>query len=304
VSADEEKIKQLNKLKYEIEDAYGLIVEQSLKDSAVQLDILKLKNRGADTIARAKERELSLSREIARIEASKLPLYAKEQLILDARAKSARLMKQAADAERATLDKRSQQRQDSRDSEMGNLKVLDLRSRGRTGAADKLDRQMRTDRETQRIRQETGASEEQARQMAEDRIRLEENITRRNSGQRSRIIARPRGDGGMGNGLVNFEQNQLKNEVGYNENPVPGYARGEAEPVFNRSLSGPFRPLSSGGSLTRGGGLDAFQSRQKTAPRMSTSAASASAATAPRNEDLGAKLDRTNELLSKVLLGN
>lgn len=296
----EEKIAQLGKLKYEIEDAYGAIVEQSLKDSALQLDILELKTRGADTTAKAKERELSLSREIARIEASKIPLYAKEQLILDARAKSALLMKQAAAAEREGLDRRAKDRQMTREDEMRSLQVLDLRSRGRDKEADKIERNAKIESETQRIRKDTGASEEQARQMAEDRVQLQENIERRRSGKGSRIIARPRGDGGMGNGIDEFNRLQLKQEVAFNEAPLPGYGRGQQVPTSSRSLSGAFQPLS-GGSRSLAGGIDAFRSRQRP---MGTSNASAASATGARGDDIGGKLDRTNELLSKVLLGN
>jgi hypothetical protein len=295
----EEKIKQLVKLKYDIEEAYGAIVEQSLKDSAVQLDILELKTRGAATAARAKERELSLSREIARIEASKIPLYAKEQLILDARAKSAILMKQAADAERASLDKRSEQRNASRNEEMGSLAVLDLRSRGRTGAADKLERQMRTDKEAERIRKETGASPEQARQMAEDRVRLEDKINRRSNGQRSRIIARPRGDGGMMGGIDEFNANQIKDEV-MPRDASPGYkpgARAHRRRIGESGLTGRFERLSEPGPMS-------FRPHRSKTSTLNTSESSAAAATASRGEDIATKLDRTNELLSKVLLGN
>lgn len=60
----------------------------------------------------------------------------------------------------------------------------------------------------------------------------------------------------------------------------------------DRRLSGPFRPLSVGGG---------HYARQRGA--ISTSSAAATTATS-RGDDLGAKLDRVAELLSKVLLGN
>lgn len=305
-----EKVKQLTKLKFELEDAYGQVIEQSLKESSGQIEILKLKASGNDQAVKTRESELSLSREIARIEASKMPVFAKEQLIIDARAKSAMLEQQAAqakskaaDAERVSLEKRAKDRQMTREEEMRSLQVLDLRSRGRDREADKIERNAKIDAETQRIRSTTGASPEQARQMAEDRVRLQENIDRRNSGQRSRIIARPRGDGGMGGGISEFLRMQMKDEVGFNESPMPGYRRGAQVPVSSRSLSGPFQRLSGATtSLTSGGGIDAFRSRQR---GMSTSSATASAtAAATRGDDIGTKLDRTNELLSKVLLGN
>lgn len=100
-----------------------------------------------------------------------------------------------------------------------------------------------------------------------------------------------------------------------------------ADTYTGGSISGRTGPLSTGGPLSKGGGLAGFYAMQRGEQgllkdrgpsginqiynppgkrgSMSTSAAAASAvATTSRGDDLGSKLDRTNELLSKVLLGN
>jgi len=93
------------------------------------------------------------------------------------------------------------------------------------------------------------------------------------------------------------------------------------------SLSGRTGSLSQGGPLTKGGGIAGFNAMQrgeqgllmnrgasginqiynppKARGGVNTSGAAAAAATtASRGDDLGSKLDLTNQLLSKVLLGN
>jgi tape measure domain-containing protein len=192
-----------------------------------------------------------------------------------------------------------------RNEEMGSLKLLDLRSRGRNAAADKLERKMNINNETERIRSTTGASEAQARQMAEDRVRLQENIERRNSGQRSRIIARPRGDGGpFGQGFDEFLRAQEKREVGFNETPMPGYERGQRVPVYSRSLVTGDRSLSPPTRSLSGGGIDAFLARQSPTVINTSGARTQQTVNAARKDDLSAKIDRTNELLSRGLLGS
>jgi tape measure domain-containing protein len=192
-----------------------------------------------------------------------------------------------------------------RNQEMASLKVLDLRSRGRNKEADKIEREAKIESEVQRIRSTTGASPEQARGMAEQRVQLEENIQRRNSGQRSRIIARPRGDGGpFGQGFDEFLRAQQKREVGFNEAPMAGYGRGEAVPIYSRSLVTGDRSLSPPTRSLTGGGIDAFLARQRPPMSTSTTAVSATTATQKSNTELGPKIDRTNELLNRVFFGN
>jgi tape measure domain-containing protein len=77
------------------------------------------------------------------------------------------------------------------------------------------------------------------------------------------------------------------------------------------SIAGPFRPLSQRrGSLTPGGGLNGFYARQNVGSgsgsmSISTSTTAVSATTAAQRggDQLSAKIDRTNELLSRGLLG-
>jgi len=77
------------------------------------------------------------------------------------------------------------------------------------------------------------------------------------------------------------------------------------------SIAGPFRPLSPRrGSLTPGGGLNGFYARQNVGSgsgsmSISTSTTAVSATTAAQRggDQLSAKIDRTNELLSRGLLG-
>jgi ATP-dependent helicase YprA (DUF1998 family) len=78
------------------------------------------------------------------------------------------------------------------------------------------------------------------------------------------------------------------------------------------SIAGPFRPLSPRrGSLTPGGGLNGFYARQNVGSgsgsmsiSTSTTAVSANVAAQRGGDQLSAKIDRTNELLSRGLLGN
>jgi tape measure domain-containing protein len=192
-----------------------------------------------------------------------------------------------------------------RDTEMRSLRALDLRSRGREREAQRIEREAKIETEVQRIRSTTGASPEQARGMAEQRVQLEENIQRRNSGQRSRIIARPRGDGGpFGQGFDEFLRAQQKREVGFNETPMAGYGRGEAVPIYSRSLVTGDRSLSPPTRSLTGGGIDAFLARQRPPMSTSTTAVSATTATQKSNTELGPKIDRTNELLNRVFFGN
>jgi tape measure domain-containing protein len=192
-----------------------------------------------------------------------------------------------------------------RDTEMRSLRALDLRSRGREREAQRIEREAKIETEVQRIRSTTGASPEQARGMAEQRVQLEENIQRRNSGQRSRIIARPRGDGGpFGQGFDEFLRAQQKREVGFNEAPMAGYGRGEAVPIYSRSLVTGDRSLSPPTRSLTGGGIDAFLARQRPPMSTSTTAVSATTATQKSNTELGPKIDRTNELLNRVFFGN
>jgi tape measure domain-containing protein len=191
-----------------------------------------------------------------------------------------------------------------RDTEMRSLRALDLRSRGREREAQRIEREAKIESEVQRIRSTTGASPEQARGMAEQRVQLEENIQRRNSGQRSRIIARPRGDGGpFGQGFDEFLRAQQTREVGFNEAPMAGYGRGEAVPVYSRSLVTGDRRLSPPTRSLTGGGIDAFLSRQRPPISTSTTAVSANVAAQRGGDQLSTKIDRTNELLSRGLLG-
>jgi hypothetical protein len=304
-----EKVKELTKIKFELEDAYGQVIEQSLKESSWQIELLKLKAEGNTAAVETREREMKLTREIARIEASKMPQLAKEQLIIDARAKSAVLEQQAAqtkmraaDAERLTLERKATERQGNRDTEMRSLRTLDLRSRGREREAEKIERNEKIIKEAERIRQTTGASLEQAAHMAEDRVNLEERIQRRNSGQRSRIRAYPRGDGGMRGNLDKHYLNQLKYETGIADFlNLPGYRQGQrvhSRPIGESGLTGPFQPLNPGDPKTRDfrDPLDRF--------RRNTSRDSVSATIAgQRGTDLATKIDLTNELLSRGLLG-
>lgn len=191
-----------------------------------------------------------------------------------------------------------------RDTEMSSLRALDLRSRGRDREADKIERQAKIESETNRIRSTTGASPEQARQMAEDRITLEEKISNRESGKRNRIIAKPRGDGGpFGQGFDEFLRAQQKREVRFDEAPMAGYARGQAVPVYNRSLVTGDRSLSPPTRSLTGGGIDAFLARQSN-PMSTSGARTQQTVNAARKDDLSAKIDRTNELLSRGLLGS
>lgn len=77
------------------------------------------------------------------------------------------------------------------------------------------------------------------------------------------------------------------------------------------SIAGPFRPLSARrGSLTPGGGLDGFYARQNVGSGSGSMSINTSGArtqqtvNAARKDDLSAKIDRTNELLSRGLLGS
>jgi tape measure domain-containing protein len=77
------------------------------------------------------------------------------------------------------------------------------------------------------------------------------------------------------------------------------------------SIAGPFRPLSARrGSLTPGGGLNGFYARQNVGSgsgsmsiSTSTTAVSANVSAQRGGDQLSAKIDRTNELLSRGLLG-
>ena len=170
------------------------------------------------------------------------------------RAQSTAEMQKEAATERANIEKQSKQRQGNRDDEMRSLRVLDLRSRGRDREADKLERNEKILKEVERIRQTTGASEEQAVQMAEARVNLEDKIQRRNSGQRSRIIARPRGeDKDAPSNLDRFHMNQLKDETGGDGLMLPGYTRGQPMHLnpIGTGLSGVTRSLNPGDPKTR-----------------------------------------------------
>lgn len=77
------------------------------------------------------------------------------------------------------------------------------------------------------------------------------------------------------------------------------------------SIAGPFRPLSARrGSLTPGGGLDGFYARQNVGSGSGSMSINTSGArtqqtiNAARKDDLSSKIDRTNELLSRGLLGS
>lgn len=300
----EERINAAGEAMSRSAEQYGKLVTRTLEVSEREVEIASLRSEGREQEAAQMERSAALAREIARIESQKIPMYAKEQLIIDARAKSALLMRQTADAERLTLDRKAAERQGNRDTEMRSLRALDLRSRGREREAQRIERAAKIESEIQRIRSTTGASPEQARDIAERRVALEENIQRRNSGQRSRITA-PRGDGGpFGQGFDEFLRAQQKREVGFNEAPMAGYARGQAVPVFSRYLVTGDRSLSQHTRALTGGGIDAFLTKQRLPMSTSATAVGNTTAAQKSNADIGPKIDRTNELLNRVFFAN
>ena len=186
-----------------------------------------------------------------------------------------------------------------RNDVLGDLAVLELRAKGKTKQADKLERQRRIDADTARIREQTGASEEQARALAERRAKANDQIASRESGKRGHI-------GGvgekrlMGSGLDQFYRNQQKHETGMNEPARPGYARGDYVPTHNafdvrlttaqrngRMMGGPSQgPLAERGRPTSSN------------PDLSRAAAPA------KSDDIGAKLDKQNALLERVFFSS
>lgn len=223
----EEKIKALAKLKAEQDAAYGRIIEASLEDSTKQVEITRLRARGENDVADAKERALKLDRELARIEAMKAPVYAKEQLAADARAKAAEI--EAAAARQTQEKKRLKDDEITRKRESLALSLREIQMlEAQAAGQDRKVKKMQEEAFIQKRAHELSAQGLDARasiSMAQREWNARENIAS-GKGGRAHIggVTRSRM---MTSGLDQFKRNQEKEEQGFNESRWAGIGRGK-----------------------------------------------------------------------------
>lgn len=153
------------------------------------------------------------------------------------------------------IDRRQRQRDvdESRNSLLGELAILEQQARGHDKKARQIERQLQIERDKLQIIKETGASEEQALRLAQRKADLEDRLDRRQNGQRSHIggvkskqFMSDRQGGPLSNngpltangGIDGFRRNQEKVETDTRSPALPGYRRGQLVPRFFDSLSG------------------------------------------------------------------
>jgi hypothetical protein len=178
-------------------------------------DILKLEEEVWEAGQR-KDEGASLESAIE-LERSKQRLLDLEKRIAD--------QQQRQDQETARrLLKEAELRQDKREglqALLDEMRVMDLRAKGRDKEAAALERELDIAREAKRIREETGLSEQKALEKARQRAKLEEDAAKRQDGRR-RIRGYTQSQGaarGFG-GLAEFDANQRKGPL------VPANTRG------------------------------------------------------------------------------
>lgn len=179
---------------------------------------------------------------------------------------------------------------------MGSLAELELRARGKNKQADKLERARRIDEDTARIRKETGASEEQAREIAERRANATDKIAARESGKRSHIGG-VRRKSYMESGIDQFNRNQQKHESSMDDPARPGYERGGYVPTYDAFSRSPQTSAQRTGRMMGGHSQGPLSGRAASTTRNSDLSR---ATAAPKSDDIGSKLDKTNALLERV----
>lgn len=284
------------------EEGRAKIIQQILVTSDDELRIQQLKLEGRQAEADELERQLRLRREIAKLEDA--PEEVRARLIANLQM-SSELEKQANAMERQNklarerddIEKRRTERESARNNVMADVEVLRLRAHGHEKQAKALERKLQIEAETARIVKETGASEEQARKIAEEKVRLQDKING------VRHIGGVRESRRMTSGLNQFYRNQQKTETNMADRARPGYARGDFVPAHN-AFDIPLTTAQRRGRMMGGadGGSLADRGR-RTVGGISADVAAAQQQKSSTGADLSAKLDKTNELLSRGLLG-
>lgn len=294
-----DKIRELRKMQAEYDQAYGQAIQSALEDGKKQVEIARLRLENETATADELELQLKHSRELARINASNVPEFAKVEMrsLADDRAQIAaeKLAKAAADLaenKKKELDQRKAGIAASRED----LGLLELQASGRDRLVKKAERELQ-----QRRRMEELIATGMDPRSAEDYVRRETSARdaiekRRANGGRG-PIGGVREKRMMESGIDQFRRNQLKMETFISDPSLPGYRRGQSVPQFNafgieptsfqlrgRMMGGMTQPLTERAARVPG------------APDLSR------AVQASRPADVGSKIDHTNAILTRAFL--
>lgn len=296
-----EKIRELRKMQAEADDAYGLLIERSLQDGEKQIEIIEARARGEEAIADEMERQLKHQKELAKIDAQKIPEYAKEEMRRMADRRLAAEQQIAANKTKpdSDADKDLAKRRDQINLSKADLNVLELYAAGRDKAAKALEKEQAAQRRMREL-MDQGMDPNTAADYVQREAAAREKIERRKGGgDRTGHIGGVTRRRFMESGLDQFYRNQEKVETGIGDPARPGYARGQQVPRYNAFNVPQTTAMRTGRMM---GGLDqgSLSGRAARAPG-SPDASRAAAAAKPA--DVGGKIDKTNELLARGLLG-
>lgn len=326
----EERLKQQQDIITASGEAAVKIANRMLQTSAQDLELAKLRAQGEDKVADARERQMNLAREIANIDEMKLPKNVREQLKSDATARvkaedqrvameEAAVEKRKADAEakRAAAERERERERSARQSDelakkresiklsQMDVEILEAQAKGQTRKVKKMEEFAFVQKRAHDFSAQ-GMDANAAIELAQREWNARENIDKRKKTGRSHI-------GGVGakrmmsGGLDEFQRLQNTSTYSMQNSLMPGpYAddpRKVNVPQFSDSLSG--RRNSTMKSRMMGGdSLGAqFGAGSLTNRRPGTTANPQISAAVAKGNDAATKLDTTNELLKRGLLG-
>lgn len=276
------------------------LIEQIVTASADDLRVLELKAAGQADAADALEREIKLRRELVKLEAA--PPEIRGQLQQNAIAAAAAEVQSAARAARekaaAAQDELDKKRESIALSKM-DVTMLEMQAKGQDRKLKKMQEQAFIEKRAHEFAAQ-GLDANASIKLAQREWDARENIEKRQRTGRSHIGGVS--DGGkrmMTSGLDRFYRNQEHHETGIGDPARPGYSRGAYVPTHNAFDLAPLTSAQRGGRMM-GGTIGPLAAPHRTTAGAQVQRTLAAAKTA----DAASKLDVTNAILTRGLLGS